>query len=66
MYMGGFVFFVGTALSLGSWWGLLAFLLIMPAFIWRIFEEEGFLLKNLPGYVEYKNKVRHRLVPFIR
>jgi protein-S-isoprenylcysteine O-methyltransferase Ste14 len=47
--MGGFVFFVGTALSLGSWWGLLAFLLIMPAFIWRIFEEEGFLLKNLPG-----------------
>jgi protein-S-isoprenylcysteine O-methyltransferase Ste14 len=26
MYMGGFVFFVGAALSLGSWWGLLAFL----------------------------------------
>jgi protein-S-isoprenylcysteine O-methyltransferase Ste14 len=65
MYMGGFVFFVGTALSLGSWWGLFAFLLMMPAFIWRIFEEEGFLLKNLPGYAEYKNRVRHRLVPFI-
>ena len=65
MYMGGFVLFVGTALSLGSWWGLFAFLLMMPAFIWRIFEEEGFLLKNLPGYAEYKNKVRHRLVPFI-
>ena len=65
MYMGGFVFFVGAALSLGSWWGLLAFLLMMPAFIWRIFEEEEFLLKNLPGYTEYKNKVRRRLVPFI-
>jgi protein-S-isoprenylcysteine O-methyltransferase Ste14 len=65
MYMGGFVFFVGTSLSLGSWWGLFAFLLMMPAFIWRIFEEEGFLLKSLPGYAEYKNKVRHRLVPFI-
>jgi len=65
MYMGGFVFFVGTALSPGSWWGLFAFLLMMPAFIWRIFEEEGFLLKNLPGYAEYKNNVRHRLVPFI-
>jgi protein-S-isoprenylcysteine O-methyltransferase Ste14 len=65
MYMGGFVLFVGTALSLGSCWGLFAFLLMMPAFIWRIFEEEGFLLKNLPGYAEYKNKVRHRLVPFI-
>ena len=65
MYMGGFVFFVGAALSLGSWWGLFAFLLMMPAFIWRIFEEEEFLLKNLPGYAEYKNKVRHRLVPFV-
>ena len=65
MYMGGFVFFVGTSLSLDSWWGLFAFLLMMPAFIWRIFEEEGFLLKSLPGYAEYKKKVRHRLVPFI-
>jgi len=65
MYMGGFVMFVGTALSLGSWCGLFAFLLMMPAFIWRIFEEEGFLLKNLPGYAEYKNTVRYRLVPFI-
>jgi protein-S-isoprenylcysteine O-methyltransferase Ste14 len=33
MYMGGFVFFVGTALSLGSWWGLFAFLIMMPAFV---------------------------------
>jgi protein-S-isoprenylcysteine O-methyltransferase Ste14 len=65
MYMGGSVMFVGMALSLGSWWGLFAFLFMMPAFIWRIFEEEGFLLRNLPGYAEYKNKVRHRLVPFI-
>ncbi|MGA8313703.1 MAG: isoprenylcysteine carboxylmethyltransferase family protein [Terriglobales bacterium] len=65
MYMGGLVMFVGMILSLGSWWGLLAFLLMMPAFIWRIFEEEGFLLKNLPGYAKYKNTVRYRLVPFI-
>jgi len=65
MYMGGFVFFVGTALALGSWWGFPAFLLMMPAFMWRIFEEEGLLLKNLPGYAEYKNRVRHRLVPFV-
>ena len=65
MYMGGLVMFVGMILSLGSWRGLLAFLLMMPAFIWRIFEEEGFLLKNLPGYAKYKNTVRYRLVPFI-
>ena len=57
--------FVGTALSLGSWWGFLAFLLMTPAFIWRIFEEETLLTKDLPGYAEYKNTVRYRLVPFI-
>ena len=65
MYMGVVVFFVGTALSLRSWSGLFAFLLMMPAFIWRIVEEEKLLTKDLPGYAEYKNKVRHRLVPFI-
>ena len=49
MYMGGFVFFVGAALSLGSWWGLLAFLFMMPAFIWRIFEEERLLVEESAG-----------------
>jgi protein-S-isoprenylcysteine O-methyltransferase Ste14 len=65
MYFGGFFLFVGMPLSLGSWWGLLVFLLIMPALIWRIFDEEKFLAKNLPGYTEYQNKVRYRLVPFV-
>jgi protein-S-isoprenylcysteine O-methyltransferase Ste14 len=65
MYMGALFLFVGMPLSLGSWWGLLGFALMMPALIWRIFDEEKFLAKNLRGYVEYKNKVRYRLVPFV-
>ena len=65
MYMGGLFLFVGMSLSLGSWWGLFVFLLIKPALIWRIFDEEKFLTKNLPGYAEYRNKVRYRLIPFI-
>ena len=65
MYMGALILFIGMILSLGSWWGLVAFLLMLPALIWRIFDEEKFLTKNLPGYAEYKNKVRYRLVPFI-
>jgi protein-S-isoprenylcysteine O-methyltransferase Ste14 len=32
---------------------------------WRLVAEEKFLLKNLPGYAEYQNKVRYRLAPFI-
>jgi protein-S-isoprenylcysteine O-methyltransferase Ste14 len=65
MYMGGFVMFLGMILSLGSWWGLVMFALMMPALIWRIFEEERLLTKDLPGYAGYKNAVRYRLVPFI-
>jgi protein-S-isoprenylcysteine O-methyltransferase Ste14 len=65
MYMGGLVMFVGMILSLGSWWGLVMFALMMPALIWRVFDEEKLLTKDLPGYAEYKNTVRYRLVPFI-
>lgn len=65
MYMGGLLLFVGMPLALGSWWGLLVFLFFMPALIWRLLDEERFLARNLPGYVEYQNKVKCRLVPYI-
>src|ERR1700678_2112696 len=65
MYMGAFFLLVGIPLSLGSLWGLSAISLMMPALIWRLLNEERFLVKNLSGYSEYQNTVRHRLVPFI-
>ncbi|HET6490605.1 MAG TPA: isoprenylcysteine carboxylmethyltransferase family protein [Syntrophales bacterium] len=65
MYLGGLFLFVGMSLSLASWWGLAVLLLILPALIWRIFAEEEFLTRNLAGYAEYKNRVKHRLVPFV-
>ena len=65
MYMGALVMFIGMILALGSWWGLFIFLLILPALLWRIFDEERLLTKDLSGYAEYRNKVRNRLVPFI-
>ena len=65
MYMGAFFLLVGMPLSLGSLWGLLPIALTMPALIWRLRDEEKFLVKNLPGYSEYQITVRHRLVPFI-
>jgi protein-S-isoprenylcysteine O-methyltransferase Ste14 len=61
MYVGGFIMFLGIPFSLGSWWGLFGVLIFLPAGIWRIFEEEIFLAKNLAGYPEYQNKVKHRL-----
>ena len=65
MYMGAFFLLTGMPLSLGSLWGLFPIALMMPALIWRLLSEEKFLVKNLPGYSEYQNTVRHRLVPFI-
>ena len=65
MYMGGLFLFVGMCLALGSWWNFLVFLLMAPALIWRIFDEEKLLAKELPGYLGYRNKVRRRLIPFV-
>ena len=65
MYRGGFFLFVGMCLSLGSWWDFFVFLLMVPALIWRIFDEEKLLAKELPSYLEYRNKVRRRLIPFV-
>ena len=65
MYAGAFFLLVGIPLSLGSLWGLLVLALMMPALMWRLFEEERFLEKNLLGYAEYRRKVSYRLVPFV-
>ena len=65
MYAGSLPILIGTPLSLGSWWGLSALVVFIPALIWRLLDEESFLRKNLPGYTEYADKVRYRLVPFV-
>jgi protein-S-isoprenylcysteine O-methyltransferase Ste14 len=65
MYAGASLYLIGMPLALGSYWGLLAFLGMMPFLIWRLFDEERFLAQNLPGYSEYKRRVTRRLVPFI-
>ena len=43
---------LGIPIALGSWWGLLVIAAMMPALIWRLIDEEKFLARNLPGYVE--------------
>lgn len=65
MYSTALVMMAGIPIALGSLWGLLAFAAMMPALIWRIFDEEKFLVAQLPGYAEYKQKVRYRLIPHL-
>jgi protein-S-isoprenylcysteine O-methyltransferase Ste14 len=64
MYAGALVMLLGMPIALGSWWGVLVLVAILPALIWRLFDEEKFLVENLPGYAEYKDKVPHRLIPW--
>jgi protein-S-isoprenylcysteine O-methyltransferase Ste14 len=65
MYAGMLVMFAGIPIALGSWWGLVVLVAILPALIWRLLDEERFLARNLPGYVEYRNTVHYRLIPRI-
>jgi protein-S-isoprenylcysteine O-methyltransferase Ste14 len=65
MYLGTPVMLLGVPLALGSWWELFAIVPITLVIVRRLLDEEQFLAKNLPGYLEYQNKVKYRLVPFI-
>jgi protein-S-isoprenylcysteine O-methyltransferase Ste14 len=63
MYAGALLYLMGMPLALGSYWGLVPFVAMIPFLIWRIFDEEMMLTRELEGYGEYKQRVRYRLVP---
>jgi len=65
MYASATVYLVGIPLALGSYWGFLALGLMLPFLVWRLFDEERLLARELPGYTDYQRRVRYRLVPFI-
>lgn len=65
MYSSAVLYLISMSLALGSYWGLIPAVLMIPAFAWRLFDEEKFLAKNLPGYTEYQAKVRWHLIPGI-
>ena len=65
MYLGFLVMYLLTPVALGSWWAVPIFLLYIPILIWRIFNEEKVLLRDLQGYKEYCEERRYRLLPLI-
>lgn len=65
MYVGMTVLYVVSPIVLGSWWAVIPALVIIPVIVFRILDEEKALEKELPGYVEYKQKVKYRLIPFV-
>ena len=65
MYSVTLLLFLSMPLVLGSVFSFLIFLAYPLIIAKRIRNEEEFLEKELEGYIEYKKKVRYRLIPFI-
>jgi protein-S-isoprenylcysteine O-methyltransferase Ste14 len=65
MYLGFLFMYLLTPIALGSWWAVPVFLLYVPILMWRIFNEEKVLLRDLPGYYEYCQERHYRLLPLI-
>ena len=65
MYAVTILLFLMIPLVLGSWYALIVFAFYPAIIIVRLKDEEELLTKELPGYVEYKQKVRYRIMPFI-
>jgi protein-S-isoprenylcysteine O-methyltransferase Ste14 len=65
MYLGTILMFLATPLALGSYWALIPFLPLPLLLIWRIRNEEKVLVEELPGYAEYRQKTRYRLIPYV-
>ena len=65
IYLSTFLLFLSMPLVLGSLVAFVVFL-IYPIIIGkRIKNEEEVLEKELPGYIEYKKRIRYRVIPFI-
>jgi len=65
MYIGVLIMFIPTPIALGSYWGLIPMATFPLALVFRILNEENVLRKELPGYKEYCQKIKYRLIPFV-
>lgn len=65
MYAVTILLFLTIPLVLGSWYALIAFGFYPAVIVVRLKDEEELLTKELPGYAEYKQKVKYRIIPFI-
>ena len=63
MYTGACLFFPGTALLLGSWYGVLCTPIFVGCFAFRAIREERVLREELEGYGAYMARVKYRFVP---
>jgi protein-S-isoprenylcysteine O-methyltransferase Ste14 len=64
-YVGGFLFTVTVGLMLGSWWASIPQIIAGLMLIWRTAREDQILQAELPGYTDFTQETKYRLLPGI-
>ena len=62
-YVGGFLFTITIGLMLGSWWASIPQVIAALMLVWRTAREDKTLQVELPGYAEFMQETRYRLLP---
>ena len=65
LYAAAIGIYLFAPLVLASYWAVIPGALIIPLLVVWILNEENVLTKELPGYEQYLQKVRYRLIPRI-
>ena len=65
MYMATILLFLMIPLVLGSWYELIVFAFYPAIIVVRLKDEEALLTRELPGYAEYRQRVKYRIIPFV-
>jgi protein-S-isoprenylcysteine O-methyltransferase Ste14 len=62
-YAGGLISWIGGPIYFSSYWAVIPTILVMIASVVRTAREDQTLQVELPGYAEYADEVKYRLIP---
>ena len=65
LYANTLVIYASVALAFPTWWNWLACAAMVAGYVVWTASEDRFLEENLPGYREYQQQTRYRLLPGI-
>jgi protein-S-isoprenylcysteine O-methyltransferase Ste14 len=65
MYLAATILYLASSLVLGSYYTLIPMAFLPFLLGYRIINEEKVLLKGLPGYDKYKERIKYRMIPYI-
>jgi protein-S-isoprenylcysteine O-methyltransferase Ste14 len=64
-YMGSLIQSIGFPMIFGSLWSIIPVCILIVLFIVRTNLEDKTLKDELKGYIEYSDKTRYRIIPYV-